>query len=81
MMNEAYEIELLGIKASFMASPFDLVIGAERKLLGEVEEWQVMYARILIDDRWHFMPHELYTEIDTTYGDMIGDRLFELSMQ
>lgn len=80
-MNKAYEIELQGITANFVGSSFDLVVGVERILLSDYDEWNVVYARVMIDDRWYFLPDDLYEEIDALYSDTIGDRIFELNMQ
>lgn len=79
-MNEAYEIELTHISASFMESAFDIVLGVERIPRCECDEWQVMYARVLVEDRWYFLPHELYTELDEKYGELIGLKLFERTL-
>lgn len=79
-MNQAYEIELQGITATFMQNSFDIVVGAERILLSDYDEFNVIYARVLIGDRWCFLPDELYGEIDSLYGDQIGQMLFTLTM-
>ncbi len=79
-MNEAYEIELKHICASFMENAFDIVLGAERIPRQECDEWQVVYARVLVEDRWYFLPDELYGEIDSLYGDQIGEMLFSLTI-
>jgi hypothetical protein len=89
-MNEAYEVELSQIKTTFSASPIDLVLGVERQTTLKVDgieniqsftdvEWQVIYARALVDERWFFLPQTLYDEIDDQHGDLIGDRLWELT--
>lgn len=89
-MNEAYEVELDQIKASFVASPFDLVLGVEKLTTLKVDEegdfkgltdveWQVVYMRVQIDGRWYFLPHTLHNEIDEVYADMIGDKLWQLT--
>lgn len=92
MMNEAYELEFTQMNASFFASPFDLVLGVERQstliVPGDLNvqsftdvEWQILYCRVLIEDRWCFLPQTFYDEIDDTYGDLIGDRLWTLTQQ
>lgn len=89
-MNEAFEVELTQIKTTFLASPTDLIIGVEKQSTLVVEndqkiqgftdvEWQVLYCRVLVDDRWYFLPQDLYDEIDDEYGDLIGDRLWKLT--
>lgn len=89
-MNEAYEVELSQIKTTFSASPIDLVLGVERQTTLKVDgieniqsftdvEWQVIYARALVDERWFFLPQTLYDEIDDQHGDLIGDRLWALT--
>lgn len=89
-MNEAYEVELNQITASFIPSPFDLVIGVERQTTVKVDEqgactgyldveWQVMYTRVLIDNRWFFLPQTMYDELDDMYGEQIGDCLWKLT--
>lgn len=89
-MNEAFEVELTNLEASFSASPFNLVLGVEKQTTLKVEasenihpftdvEWQVIYARVLLDDRWYFLPQHMYDEIDDKYGDVIGDKLWELT--
>lgn len=89
-MNEAFEVELTKLEASFSASPFDLVLGVEKQTTVKVEEsdgitpftdveWQIIYARVLLEDRWHFLPQHLYDEIDDKYGELIGDKLWELT--
>lgn len=80
-MNEAYEIELQGLTATFMPNSFDLVIGAERIRLPDYDEWKIVYARVLIEDRWYFLPNDLYDEIDSLYSDRIGELLFALAIQ
>lgn len=91
-MNESYEVELKQITASFLPSAFDLIIGVENTSTLSVKglvkdgdftdiEWQVVYCRVLVDDRWYFLPHNLYDEIEDVYGDKIGDRLWELSQR
>lgn len=79
-MNEAYEIELNHICASFMENAFDIVLGVERIPRQEYDEWQVVYARVLVEDRWYFLSNELYTELDEKYGEMIGLKLFERTL-
>ena len=90
-MNQAYEVELNNIKASFMPSTFDLVIGVELQSTLTIKEsdllngfvdmdWQVMYARVLVDERWFFLPQSLYDEIDETFGDQIGDMIWGLAV-
>lgn len=89
-MNEAHEVTLHQLTASFMSSPFDLVLGVElqsplKVLESEIchaftdVEWQVIYCRVLIEDRWYFLPQDLYDEVDDTYGDLIGDHLWRLT--
>lgn len=89
-MNESYEVELKQITASFLPSTFDLIVGVENTSTLSVEgltqggdftdiEFQVVYCRVLVDNRWYFLPHNLYDEIEDVYGDQIGDRLWELS--
>lgn len=89
-MNEAFEVELTQIKTTFLASPTDLIIGVEKQSTLVVEndqqvqgftdiEWQVMYCRVLMDDRWFFLPQDLYDEIDDEYGEVIGDLLWKLT--
>lgn len=89
-MNEAFEVELTQMKTSFLASPTNLVIGVEKQSTLVVEndqqvqgftdiEWQVMYCRVLVDDRWYFLPQSLYDEIDDEFGDLIGDKLWWLT--
>jgi hypothetical protein len=89
-MNESYEVELNNIKASFLPSEFDLIVGVENTSTLAVKgltlggdftdiEWQVVYCRVLVDERWYFLPHNLYDEIEDVYGDQIGNRLWELS--
>jgi hypothetical protein len=89
-MNEAYEVELNDITASFIAEPFTVVLGVERQTTLKVEsddkvqgftdvEWQVIYARALVDDRWTILPQTLYDEIDDEHGEMIGDLLWKLT--
>lgn len=89
-MNEAYEVELNNITASFMPTTFDLVLGVEIQSTLQVDEsdmlhaftdmeWQVMYARVLVDDRWFFLPQTLYDEVDDEFGDQIGDLLWKLT--
>lgn len=91
-MNEAHEVEFTQMKASFFAVPFDLVLGVERQstlvVPGDLNvqsftdiEWQIVYCRVLVEDRWFFLPQTLYDEIDDTYGDLIGDRLWTLTQQ
>lgn len=88
-MNESYEVELKQIKASFLPSAFDLIVGVENTSTLLIEgfahaeftdiEWQVVYCRVLVDGRWYFLPQDLYDEIDDEYGDLIGDRLWKLT--
>lgn len=89
-MNEAFEVELTQIKTTFLASPTDLIIGVEKQSTLVVEndhtiqgftdvEWQVMYCRVLVEDRWYFLPQDLYDEIDDAYGDVVGDMLWKLT--
>lgn len=89
-MNEAFEVELTQIKTTFTASLTDLIIGVEKQSTLVVEndqniqgftdiEWQVMYCRVLVDDRWYFLPQSLYDEIDDEYGEVIGDLLWKLT--
>lgn len=89
-MNEAYEVELKQIQASFVASPVDIVLGVEKQTTLTVDqsenlqgftdvEWQVVYARVLLEDRWFFLPQTLYDEIDDVYGDQIGELLWSLT--
>jgi hypothetical protein len=89
-MNEAYEVELSQIKTTFSASPIDLIMGVEKQTTLKVEstgemqgfmdvEWQVVYTRVLVDDRWYFLPQDLYDEIDDEYGDVIGEKLWSLT--
>lgn len=89
-MNEAYEVELTNLEASFSASPFNLVLGVEKQTMLKIEEsgvvqgftdveWQVIYARVLIDERWYFLRQEFYDEIDDVYGDTIGEELWKLT--
>jgi hypothetical protein len=89
-MNESFEVELKQITASFLPSAFDLIIGVENTSTLSVEgltkggdftdiEWQVVYCRVLVGDRWYFLPQTLYDEIEDLYGDQIGDRLWKLS--
>lgn len=89
-MNEAHEVEFTEMKTSFFASPVNLVLGVEKQTTLKVDgleglqgftdvEWQVIYARVLVDDRWFFLPQSLYDEIDDEFGDMIGDRLWQLT--
>lgn len=88
-MNEAYEVELFSLTASFMASPFDLVLGVERLSTLKVDEsempgftdveWQVVYQRVLDGDHWYFLPHTMFHEIEELYSDQIGDKLWQLT--
>ena len=89
-MNEAYEVELKQIQASFIASPVDIVLGIEKQITLTVDqsetlqgftdvEWQIVYARVLLEDRWFFLPQTLYDEIDDVYGDKIGELLYRLT--
>lgn len=87
-MNEAFELTLTKKSVSFAEQPVELVIGAElkRKLTVDEEglsftdvEWQVIYCRVLVEDRWYFLPHELYDEIDERFGDEIGERIWSLT--
>lgn len=89
-MNEAYEVELTQLMSNFVASPFDLVLGVERQTTRKVDEsgtdqgfteveWQVIYARVLVEDRWYFLPPALYDGVDNEYGELIGDKLWELT--
>lgn len=89
-MNEAYEVELSQITASFILLPFDLVLGVEKQTTIKVEEvggfnaftdveWQVIYTRVLIDDQWYILPQHLYDEVDDLYGDQIGECLWTLT--
>lgn len=91
-MNESFEVELKQITASFLPSTFDLIIGVENTSTLSVEgltqggdftdiEWQVVYCRVLVDGRWYFLPPALYDEVEDSYGDQIGDRLWELSQR
>jgi hypothetical protein len=89
-MNESHEVTLHQLSASFMEVPFDLVLGLELQSSLKVDEcsllhaftdleWQVIYCRVLVEDRWHFLPQDLYDEIDEVYGERIGDELWKLS--
>lgn len=89
-MNESFEVELKQITTSFLPSAFDLIVGVENTSTLAVKglipggdftdiEWQVVYCRVLVDERWYFLPHTFYDEIEDKYGDHIGDRLWELS--
>lgn len=89
-MNESHEVTLSHLTASFMDVPFDLVLGVELQSTLQVDEcdvlhaftdteWQVIYCRVLVEDRWHFLPQNLYDEIDELYGDRIGDELWKLA--
>lgn len=89
-MNEAFEVELTQMKTSFLASPTDLVIGVEKQSTLVVEndqkvqgftdvEWQIVYCRVLLEDRWYFLPQHHYDEIDDEYGDTIGEHLWRLT--
>lgn len=89
-MNESHEVTMKNLTASFMDSPFDLVLGVELQSALDIPdgglchgfkdtEWQVIYCRVLLEDRWHFLPQELYDEIDEIYGDRIGDELWKLT--
>ena len=89
-MNEAHEVEFTEMKTSFFASPVNIVLGVERLSSLKVDavegcqgftddEWQVIYARVLLEDRWYFLPPDLYDEIDEQHSDLIGDRLWQLS--
>lgn len=89
-MNEAYEIELTGVTASFITEPFDLVLGVEKLVVMKVPpevgvegstdiEWQIVYARVLVEDRWFFLPQQDYDEIDHAHGDLIGEKLWVLT--
>lgn len=89
-MNEAYEVELTNLEASFINSPFNLIIGVERqstlvvdgdnKIQGFTDvEWQVIYSRVFTEGRWMLLSQATYDEIDELYGDMIGDQLWLLS--
>lgn len=91
-MNEAYEVELSNITASFIASPFNLMLGVERQTTLVVDEsenvsgftdveWQVIYARAQIDGQWYFLPQDQYDQIDGAYSDLIGDKLWELTQK
>lgn len=89
-MNEAYEVQLNDLTASFLPSPFDLVIGVERLNTVVVEagenttgftdiEWQVMWSRVRVGDTLMFLTQNLYDELDGEYGDIIGEKLWELT--
>lgn len=89
-MNEAYEVELTDVKASFIPTPFTIVLGVERQTTLKVDnddkvqgftdvEWQVIYARALVDNRWTILPQSHYDEIDESYGDQIGESLWRLT--
>lgn len=89
-MNEAYEVELKNLTASFLPSPFDLILGVEQLTILVVDEgdniqgftdveWQIVYCRVLVDDRWFFLPQTWYDEIDADHGELIGDKLWELT--
>lgn len=92
-MKEAYEIELKQITASFVVDPFDMVLGIERQsgALNNVtkppsetggfteDDWQIVYARVLVEDRWYFLPQTLYDAIDDTYSDEIGNLIWKLT--
>jgi len=90
-MNEAYEVELTDVEASFIPTPFTVVLGVERQTTFKVDndekvqgftdvEWQVIYARAMVADRWTILPQDLYDEIDDKYGDLIGDKLWRLTL-
>lgn len=89
-MNEAFEVELVGLSASFISTTFDLVLGLEKQTTVKVDEtgsltgftdieWQIVYSRVLVADRWYFLPQSLYDEIDDQYSDLIGDKLWSLT--
>jgi uncharacterized protein YuzE len=91
-MNEAFEVELTQIKTSFLASPVDLIIGVEKQTTLKVDndgnvqgftdiEWQVVYCRVLVEERWYFLPQSLYDEIDDEHGDVIGNHLWKLTRE
>lgn len=91
-MKEAYEVELNQLTASFLIEPFDLVLGVEKGATMVVDssetsggstdiEWQVIYARVLVADRWWFLPTSMYDEIDREHGDQIGDKLWSLTQR
>lgn len=88
-MKEAHEVTLINVTVSFMDQPVDLVIGVELQAsfpIGDGSDhdytdfdWQVIYCRVLVDTRWYFLPETLYDEIDTVFGDQVGDKLWELT--
>lgn len=89
-MNEAFEVELVDLSASFISTTFNLVLGLEKQMTIQVEgserlngftdiEWQIVYSRVLVDDRWYFLPQDMYDEIDDKYSDLIGDKLWTLT--
>lgn len=88
-MNEIHEVEICNVEASFVASPFSVVLGAEKQSVLRVceetlasftdVEWQIVYARAVINGQSFIMPQDLYDEVDDKYGDVIGDKLWELT--
>lgn len=92
MMNEVYEVELKNLTASFLPSPFDLVLGVEKQTTLKVDagehthgftdvEWQVIWSRVKMDDTYVYLPQRLYDELDDEHGEVIGERLWELTNQ
>lgn len=79
-MNEAHEVQLECLTASFLPSPFDLVLGVEKRHLEGTVEWQIVYGRVLVDARWFFLSQTMLDEIDVRYEDMIGEKLFQLTV-
>lgn len=43
------------------------------------DEWQIIYARVLVEDRWYFLPQTLYDAIDDTYSDEMGNLIWKLT--
>lgn len=89
-MNEAYEVELKGLTASFLPVPFDLTLGVEKlNILGLHEEGegftdfelQVVYQRVHFEDRSFFICDSLFEELEEKYGDEIAQAIFSLTQQ
>ena len=88
-MNVIHEVEIDNVEVSFLASPCPVVLGVEQESVIRVcgdtlasftdVEWQVVYARVTIDHQSYIIPQDLYDEVDEKYGDVIGDKLWELT--
>lgn len=88
-MNEIHEVEIENVEASFLASPCSIILGAEKQSVLRVceetlasftdVEWQIVYARAVIDGVSFIMPQDLYDEVDDRYSDTIGDKLWLLT--